>query len=299
MGLYEKLLYWQQIHKVDNLKTEKLVLLLNWKTTPQSFKGLYIKSAFTRLVLEHKKHRAKFCCGGKSRAASAQSFTMWQQVIIEIMRSNHSVIACSRHVYMGVILRAHPGRGESHVQRNTNGEVATVQSYGGQMETALQHTAQSTDRNRVGTRAPTISTKPSVDDKSRSVMLFSVARKLYKPCNKRPTVYKRPSTRVTSSISRPSARRVQSSLPPHLQLLYSSRTSWDGSESALYEAQTAGTGRGRWCPSQWGLDRNKTSADNGFLSTEEKRQFNRDSFTFTDTNYMTWTRFCCTHWVKI
>jgi len=26
---------------------------------------------------------------------------------------------------MGVVLRAHPGHGESHIQRNANGEVAT------------------------------------------------------------------------------------------------------------------------------------------------------------------------------
>jgi len=35
------------------------------------------------------------------------------------MRRDHSIIACSRHVHMGVVLRAHPVRGESHIQRNT------------------------------------------------------------------------------------------------------------------------------------------------------------------------------------
>jgi len=35
-------------------------------------------------------------------------------------------IACSRYVYNGVILHAHPVRGESHNQRNVNGEVATL-----------------------------------------------------------------------------------------------------------------------------------------------------------------------------
>jgi len=34
-------------------------------------------------------------------------------------------IACSRYTYDGVILPAHPVRGESHNQRNTTGEVAT------------------------------------------------------------------------------------------------------------------------------------------------------------------------------
>jgi len=34
-------------------------------------------------------------------------------------------IACSRYIYYGVILHAHPVRGESHNQRNTTGEVVT------------------------------------------------------------------------------------------------------------------------------------------------------------------------------
>jgi len=73
-----------------------------------------------------------------------------QQGTIEIMRRNHSPHAlvikfnCS-HVNIGrastpqslyyclfapyifgVVLRAHPVRGESHIQRNANGEVATL-----------------------------------------------------------------------------------------------------------------------------------------------------------------------------
>jgi len=67
-----------------------------------------------------------YCCDRKARAASAQSFTLWQQATIEIMRHDHSIVACSCHVYMGVILRAHPVRGESHIQRNNNREVATT-----------------------------------------------------------------------------------------------------------------------------------------------------------------------------
>jgi len=35
-------------------------------------------------------------------------------------------IACSRYTYAGVILPAHPVRGESHNQRNTTGEVGSV-----------------------------------------------------------------------------------------------------------------------------------------------------------------------------
>jgi len=45
---------------------------------------------------------------------------------MEITRRDHSIIACSRHKYIGVILRAHPVRGESHIRRNANREIATV-----------------------------------------------------------------------------------------------------------------------------------------------------------------------------
>jgi len=38
----------------------------------------------------------------------------------------HDAIACSRHIYMGVVLCTHPSRGELHIQYNGNGEVATT-----------------------------------------------------------------------------------------------------------------------------------------------------------------------------
>jgi len=47
------------------------------------------------------------------------------QTVAASNNRDHSIIALSRHVYMGVVLRAHPVRGESHIQRNANGEVAT------------------------------------------------------------------------------------------------------------------------------------------------------------------------------
>jgi len=67
------------------------------------------------------------CCARKSRAACAQSFAPWQQATIEIMLAISLTIACSRYVYYGVILHAHPVRGESHNERNTTGEVATAE----------------------------------------------------------------------------------------------------------------------------------------------------------------------------
>jgi len=49
------------------------------------------------LMLKHQKWQ--YC---------AQSFTLWQQATIEVTQRDHSVSACSRHVYMGVVLRSHP-----------------------------------------------------------------------------------------------------------------------------------------------------------------------------------------------
>jgi len=59
------------------------------------------------------------------RSESAQSFTLWRQAIIEITCHDHSIITCSRHIYLDVVLRAHPGRDESHIYRNSNRKAAT------------------------------------------------------------------------------------------------------------------------------------------------------------------------------
>jgi len=42
------------------------------------------------------------------------------------LRYNIFINGASYYIYNGVILRAYPVRGESHNQRNTTGEVATV-----------------------------------------------------------------------------------------------------------------------------------------------------------------------------
>jgi len=47
-------------------------------------------------------------------------------VSAEIARHDHSVIACSRYIHTGVVLRAYPARGESHIRRNASGEVAII-----------------------------------------------------------------------------------------------------------------------------------------------------------------------------
>jgi len=44
-------------------------------------------------------HVHGYCCDRKSRAVSAQSFALWQQTTVEFTRRDHSIIACSRHIY--------------------------------------------------------------------------------------------------------------------------------------------------------------------------------------------------------
>jgi len=61
-----------------------------------------------------------------------QSFTLWQQATIEIPRRAHSISACLRHIYMGVVLHVHPVRGESHIQHTTNRVVLTLAAKLGQ-----------------------------------------------------------------------------------------------------------------------------------------------------------------------
>jgi len=62
----------------------------------------------------------------KGRAASVQSFTLWQQATLEIPRRAHSIFACSHHIHMSVVLHAHPVRGESHMQQNANRAIAIL-----------------------------------------------------------------------------------------------------------------------------------------------------------------------------
>jgi len=71
----------------------------------QNFKECKMRMLFRRFVRE------------ASHRGSKQ-----QQIMLAISLT----IACSRYIYYGVILHTHRVRGESHNQRNTTGEVATV-----------------------------------------------------------------------------------------------------------------------------------------------------------------------------
>ena len=44
--------------------------------------------------------KSRLCCDQKSRAAYAQSFALWQHATIEFTCHDHSIIACSRHIYI-------------------------------------------------------------------------------------------------------------------------------------------------------------------------------------------------------
>jgi len=54
------------------------------------------------------------------------TLSSWQQYKIEPSQMSHrahSISACSRYLYMDVVLHAHFICGESHIQHNTNQEV--------------------------------------------------------------------------------------------------------------------------------------------------------------------------------
>jgi len=80
-----------------------------------------IARSFCEGFTQHDLHilvTAPFCC--EARVACTQTFTLWQQATIEIMRRNHSVVACLHHLYTGVVVYAHSVRGEPRIQCNAN-----------------------------------------------------------------------------------------------------------------------------------------------------------------------------------
>jgi len=52
------------------------------------------------LAKRSSKNKRSYCCDRKSRAAYAQSFALCQQATIELTCHDHSIIACSRHIYV-------------------------------------------------------------------------------------------------------------------------------------------------------------------------------------------------------
>ena len=92
-GIWETVLHWCDVR---SLYFERPLEEFERPFGPS--KHLKKNTAF--LNLDYSKFPIKQCCDRKARAACAQSFTLWQQATIEFMRRNHSIIACSRHIYM-------------------------------------------------------------------------------------------------------------------------------------------------------------------------------------------------------
>jgi len=61
-----------------------------------------------------------------SPLASAINCSLGSQALFEVTHGYHSIIACSHHVYIGVVCRTHSVHGEPRIQRNASGVVATV-----------------------------------------------------------------------------------------------------------------------------------------------------------------------------
>jgi len=63
---------------------------------------------------------------GKPERQCAKFHTVAASNILKITCHDHCIIACSRHIYMGVVLRTHPVNGESHIQGNDSGGCNSV-----------------------------------------------------------------------------------------------------------------------------------------------------------------------------
>jgi len=128
---YMWVLFFAHIPFVVNYTFNATLTETSQQYPPYLQRTALIARSFCEVCTYHDLHilvTAPFWCDRKALVASAQSFTLWQQATTEITCHDHSIIACSRHIYFGVVLRAHPVRGELHIQRNANGEVATIQN---------------------------------------------------------------------------------------------------------------------------------------------------------------------------
>jgi len=74
-------------------------------------------------ILVTKQHH--FVVSGKPKRQVRKAAKLHFVASLEITRCVHSIFACSRHMYVGV-LQAHLVRGESHIQHIANREVVTL-----------------------------------------------------------------------------------------------------------------------------------------------------------------------------
>ena len=109
-------------HIQRNASGEVATTLPPFYNEPHRSHAVFVKAEPGMTFISWSQHH--FVGTGKARAACAQSFALWQQATILIMRRNHSVIACSRHIYV-VLFFTHIPFVVNHTF-NANGEVATV-----------------------------------------------------------------------------------------------------------------------------------------------------------------------------
>ena len=65
---------------------------------PHRLHVLFVKASHGRTSTSWSQNH--FIAIGKARATCAQSFALWQRATIEFTCHDHSIIACSRHVYI-------------------------------------------------------------------------------------------------------------------------------------------------------------------------------------------------------
>jgi len=71
-------------------------------------------------LIEMETSERRRCCYRKAPSGKCAKLHTVAASSKEITCHDHSIILCSRHICMGVVLRAQVVRGESHVQRNAN-----------------------------------------------------------------------------------------------------------------------------------------------------------------------------------
>jgi len=109
-----------QILPMDNMPKLALVIIFysfHHKTLPNIWQLTYVFSSDSVLFLIYSgwckwlhSSTLSYCCDRNSRAACAQTFAPWQQATTDHARIS-LIIACSRYIYCGVSLAAHPVRG--------------------------------------------------------------------------------------------------------------------------------------------------------------------------------------------
>jgi len=76
---------------------------------------------------------------GELERQARKSFTLWQQAVMEITPRVHSVIACSRYLYMGAILSADVVCGELYIYREVATQDVITTLFQAELQLAWEH----------------------------------------------------------------------------------------------------------------------------------------------------------------